>query len=158
MSNTPLLRYSILVLTALFGVAILVMSVMPVSRTVLGTRPAPGYSASLVERAFVVHILVHILVYGLLACVAWFALDKTNSGAVNKMIALIAIMLLGCASEYLQHRLYDVPLELNDVFTNILSGAAVFGGLAWWARHRKPATEPPLEGEHVAYIMRDLDR
>lgn len=157
MSNTPRLRYTVLILAILFSVGVLIFSIAPVNRIELGTRPGVGSTQALIERAAFLHFALHAVMYGILACISWLALDLFAAGAVNKMIVLIMILLLGWGTEYLQHRLYDNPIEMGDVLADILAASLAFGSLALWARYRKPPAQLPLEGEHVAYVLRDLD-
>lgn len=157
MRNTPLFRYSVLLLAILLCLAVLLLSILPASRAVFGARPVDGSSATLIQRTPFLHAAVHIVVYGALACAVWFALRINAAGTVNKLIGLITLSLFGCGSEYLQHRLYDKLLDITDVLINIFSIAAVFGLLYLWSRFRKRPPEAKLEGEHVAYVLRDIE-
>ena len=118
----------------LFGLAIAVMSVMPVNRIALGTRPHWFASAADVAHAARVHYAVHVAAFGALAVLAWLATkhaeSQKNQRWTEKLIALSIIMLLGFATEYFQHRIYHFALELNDISVNISSALVVFVVLA----------------------------
>jgi len=142
MFTASLKRTLVLLLALLFGIAIVVLSIVPLNRIALGTRPRYAASASLVHHVAVVHAAVHILIFAAAACVAWFAADFAAKGRTGKVLAVMMTLVLGCTTEYLQHAVYRNPLELNDVFTNVFSSAVAFCALALIAKYRERHQKP----------------
>jgi hypothetical protein len=130
-------RSFVLLVAALFGTAIAVLSVAPIDRVALGTRPGFCAPPIAVQHAAELHFMAHILIFGAAAGVAWFAAISTASGRLGKVIALSLTLLLGCTTEYLQHKIYRNPLERYDVLINTCSIAAMFALLALLSRQRK---------------------
>ncbi len=130
MFKKPLLRSLILLLALLFGLFVAFISVVPLNRVSLGTRPGYGATPAAVLHAAHLHTLAHLLVYGLVACVAWLASDLAEARVTGKLIALTLTLLLGWSTEYMQARLYHNPIEIMDIAANLLAGAFVFGLLA----------------------------
>jgi hypothetical protein len=155
MANSPFRRSLIVLLALFFGLAIIIVSVAPINRIKMGTRAAHTAPPVAIQHAAQLHIVVHVLIFGLAACIAWFAADLAARGSTNKMLALVMTLLLGCTTEYLQHALYHNAIELDDVLTNIMTVAIVFGLLSVVAIYHKPAPHPTDEG--IPFILSDLD-
>jgi len=126
-------RSVVLVLALLFGLGIVVLSVAPINRIAVGTRPSYAAGAAAVQHAAVVHVSVHILIFAVTAGVAWFAACFAASGIGGKLAAVSLTFLLGWGTEFLQHSISGQPIELNDVFTNVAASGATFLvlGLVW---------------------------
>jgi hypothetical protein len=119
----PLTRYLLLAIAILFGASLVVLSIVPVNRVALGTRPSPVSTPLAVQHAAYLHLLVHITVFAILTSVTWLALEDP----IHRVTGLTIILLLGCGTEYLQHAVYDQPVELADVAVNLLTALLVFG-------------------------------
>jgi hypothetical protein len=63
-------------------------------------------------------------------------------------------MLLGCTTEYLQHAVYHNAIELNDVFTNVISSGTAFVMLALVEKFR-PRRQDAMDER--AFILRDIE-
>ena len=113
-------RLPVLWLAGLFGFGIALLSVVPVNRIALGTRPHYFASPGAVHHAAVLHAVVHVLIFGIAAVVAWFATEISPQNSVKtKTIAVLLTMLLAFGTEWLQHIIYHQPLEWSDVSTNL---------------------------------------
>lgn len=128
MSTNPRWRHAILLLAILFGLAVLILSVSPLNRTAIGTRPHHRATHADVVKADRFHVFVHLTLFGALAATAWLAagaMAKSHrSAVVAKVSALAIICFIGYATELLQHLNFHNPLEVNDVFTDVV-GALV---------------------------------
>jgi hypothetical protein len=147
-------RAIVLILALLLGVAIVVVSVMPLNRVALGTRSPYAASPSVAHHAAFVHAIAHIVIFAIVACGAWFVADYVDKGLISRMLAAVFAMLLGCTTEYFQHAVYHHAIELNDVFTNVVSSGVAFMLLALVDRLR---TKRPDTVNEAAFILRDLD-
>jgi hypothetical protein len=87
---------------------------------------------------------VHIFIFAVTACVAWFAASFAGSGTGGKLAAAGLTFLLGWGTEFLQHWMSGRPIELSDVYTNVLASGAVFLvlGVAWRLRRRSSCNLP----------------
>ena len=126
-------RHLFLFIAILFGIAFILMSVMPFNRIALGTRAPFGANPAQILHAERLHALAHVALFGSLAAVAWCAAKSSN----GKRIAFALVLLLGCATEYMQHLVYRNTLELNDIFINLVTGIAAFSLFALIERSRR---------------------
>jgi hypothetical protein len=133
MFKHPSARHLFLFLAVLFGMAFILLSVLPVNRIALGTRPPFGANAAQILHAQRLHALVHVALFGSLAAVAWCAAKSHN----GKLIAFVLVLLLGYGTEYMQHLVYRNALELNDISINFITGVAAFSIFALIDRFRK---------------------
>lgn len=127
-----------LILALLFGMGIVLLSVAPINRIAVGTRPGYAATSSAVHHAAVVHLSVHIFIFAVTACVAWFAACFAGSGVGAKLAAVGLTFVLGWGTEFLQHSMSGQPIELSDVYTNVSASGAAFLvlGLVWrFRRH-----------------------
>lgn len=147
-------RTIVLILALLLGIAIVVVSVIPLNRVALGTRSPYAASPSVAHHAALVHVIAHIVIFAIVACVGWFVADYVDNGLTSKMLAAVVAMLLGCTTEYLQHAVYHNAIELNDVFTNVISSGVAFVVLALVERLRLKREDGVSE---KAFILRDLE-
>jgi len=127
----------VLVLALLFGLGIVILSVAPINRIAVGTRPGYAAPAAAVHHAAVVHVLVHVFIFAVTACVAWFSACFALSGMGGKLAAIGMTFVLGWGTEFLQHSISGLPVELNDVFTNVSASGTTFLVLALVWRLRK---------------------
>jgi hypothetical protein len=135
---SPSLRRSVvLVLAFLFGAALIVLSLAPINRIAVGTRPGYAASASAVHHAAVFHIAVHVFIFAAAACVAWLAAWVLSDDVVGKLLAVVTTLLFGCGTEYLEHAASRQPIELNDVFTNVAASGVMFVVLAGVESYRR---------------------
>jgi len=128
----------VLILALLFGLGIVILSVAPINRIAVGTRPSYAAGAAAVHHAAVVHVSVHIFIFAVTAGVAWFAACFAARGVGGKLAAVGLTFLLGWGTEFLQHSMSGRPIEMSDVFTNLSASGIMFLvlGLAWRLRRR----------------------
>jgi hypothetical protein len=127
----------VLILALLFGLGIVVLSVAPINRIAVGTRPGYAAGAAAVHHAAVVHVSVHIFIFAVTAGVAWFAACFGASGMSPKLAGMGLTFLLGWGTEFLQHAMTGRPIELGDVITNVSASGATFLVLALVWRLRR---------------------
>jgi hypothetical protein len=133
---TPFRRSLIVILALLFGLAIAVLSVVPINRYDVGTRARYAAPAEVVKQAARRHAVVHIVIFGVAGAVAWCVAEFAARSAIFKIIALLMALLLGWGTEYLQHTMYHNVLEITDIQVNLLSVLAGFMILTACARVR----------------------
>jgi hypothetical protein len=156
MSTRSYLRHLVLVLALLFGLTAAIVSVIPIDRIALGTRPRRGANRVEVLRAGRLHASAHIVLFSALSVAAWFAAGfaaKVREVAATKLIALMLLLLLGWGTEYLQHLFYRNKLERNDVFYNLLTSVSAFAILALVEQIRKRSPEPKPGGELITHAL-----
>jgi hypothetical protein len=146
---TGALKSIVVLLALLFGMAIAVVSVLPLNRVALGTRPHYAARAAAIHQAAILHLAAHILIFAAASAVAWFAADFAAKGVTGKMLAFVATLALGFTTEWLQHAIYRNPIESSDVWINTLASAAAFAVLALITRWRSArlSLRSPIQDE-----------
>ncbi len=119
-----------------------VLSVVPINRIAVGTRPAYAASAAAVHHAAVFHLGVHLFIFTAAACLAWLAACVSSNDLVGKLLAVVTTLLLGCGTEYLEHAVSGLPLELSDIYVNLFASSLTFVVLALIGRYRNRSSGP----------------
>jgi hypothetical protein len=130
-------RYLAISVVLLFGAALAILSVVPINRIAIGTRPQYAASAAAVHQAALFHVSVHVFIFALAACVAWLAACLAESGLAGKLLAVVTTLLLGCGTEYLEHAASGQRIELADVYVNLIASGVAFVALALVEGYRK---------------------
>jgi hypothetical protein len=155
MLRRPNLQHLVLVLALLFGLMAAIVSVIPIDRIALGTRPRHGANRVEILRADHLHAAAHIVLFDALSVAAWFAAGfaakvMEDAGTI-KLIAFALLLLLGWGTEYLQHLFYRNKLERNDVFINMLTSVSTFAIFALVDKLRARRLQPG--SELIAHIQ-----
>ena len=84
----------------------------------------PVSKRSLLHSSGPLHPVVHLVLFGIIAL---FAAWSTDSPGVRAALC-VALAVLGCATEFLEWRLYGNPLEYTDIILDAM-GAVIGTGL-----------------------------